>query len=72
MRQMMVLPISQVYPDKPTSPAPKTKEYESEYEWEARDTIKWYIHRLRRKVEPDRLSPRHILNVRGVGYMFEG
>jgi len=46
--------------------------YECEYEWEARDTIKWYIHRLRRKVEPDPSSPRHILNVRGVGYTFEG
>ena len=45
--------------------------YESEYEWEARETIKWYIHRLRRKVEPDPSSPRHILNVRGVGYTFE-
>ena len=45
--------------------------YESEHEWEARDTIKWYIHRLRRKVEPDPSSPRHILNVRGVGYTFE-
>ncbi len=45
--------------------------YESEYEWEARDTIKWYIHRLRRKVESDPSSPRHILNVRGVGYTFE-
>ena len=45
--------------------------YESEYEWEARDTIKWHIHRLRRKVEPDPSNPRHILNVRGVGYRFE-
>jgi DNA-binding response OmpR family regulator len=46
--------------------------YECEYEWEAREIIKWYIHRLRRKVEPDPSSPRHILNVRGVGYTFEG
>lgn len=46
--------------------------YESEYEWEAREIIKWYIHRLRREVEPDPSSPRHILNVRGVGYTFEG
>ena len=45
--------------------------YECEYEWEAREIIKWYIHRLRRKVEPDPSSPRHILNVRGVGYTFE-
>jgi len=27
--------------------------YECEHEQEARETIKWYIHRLRRKVEPD-------------------
>jgi len=44
---------------------------ECEYEWEAREIIKWYIHRLRRKVEPDPSSPRHVLNVRGVGYTFE-
>lgn len=45
--------------------------YESESEREARDIIKWYIHRLRRKVEHDPSHPRHILNVRGVGYTFE-
>jgi DNA-binding response OmpR family regulator len=38
---------------------------------EARQIIKWYVHCLRRKVEADPSSPRHILNVRGVGYMFE-
>jgi len=38
---------------------------------EARQTIKWHVHRLRRKIEDDPSSPRHILNVRGVGYMFE-
>jgi two-component system OmpR family response regulator len=36
--------------------------------YEARQIIKWYIHRLRRQAEPD---PRHILNVRGVGYRFK-
>lgn len=35
---------------------------------EARDVIKWYIYRLRRKVEADPARPRYILNVRGVGY----
>lgn len=38
---------------------------------EARDVIKWYIHRLRQKVECDPSSPRHILNVRGAGYTFK-
>jgi DNA-binding response OmpR family regulator len=45
--------------------------YEPESLNEARDVIKWYIHRLRRKVESDPSDPRHILNVRGVGYKFE-
>jgi DNA-binding response OmpR family regulator len=45
--------------------------YEPEYLHEAREIIKWYIHRLRRKVEPDPSKPRYILNVRGVGYRFE-
>lgn len=39
--------------------------------WEAREIVKWYIHRLRRKVEPDPTNPKHILNVRGVGYRFQ-
>jgi DNA-binding response OmpR family regulator len=38
---------------------------------EARQTIKWYVHCLRRKVEADPSNPSHILNVRGVGYMFQ-
>ena len=46
------------------------RDYEPEYLHEAREIIKWYVHRLRRKVEPDPSSPRHILNVRGVGYRF--
>jgi len=48
------------------------RQYEPEYATEARDIIKWYIHRLRRKVEPDPSKPRYILNVRGVGYRFVG
>jgi DNA-binding response OmpR family regulator len=47
------------------------RDYEPEYLPEARQIIKWYIHRLRRQVEPDPSNPRHILNVRGVGYKFK-
>jgi DNA-binding response OmpR family regulator len=46
------------------------RQYEAAHVHEAREIIKWYIHRLRRKVEPDPHAPRHILNVRGVGYRF--
>ena len=45
-------------------------QYEAEDLYEARQIVKWYIHRLRRKVEPDPSSPRYVLNVRGVGYWF--
>ncbi|HSR32264.1 MAG TPA: response regulator transcription factor [Anaerolineae bacterium] len=38
---------------------------------EARDIIKWYIHRLRCKVESNPSRPCHILNVRGTGYTFK-
>ncbi len=37
---------------------------------EARQIIKWYIHSLRQKVEPDPSQPRYILTVRGIGYRF--
>jgi DNA-binding response OmpR family regulator len=46
------------------------REYDPVDAFEARDICKWYIHRLRRKVEPDPSSPRYVLNVRGVGYRF--
>ena len=39
--------------------------------YEARQIIKWYVHRLRRQAEPDPSNPCHILNVRGVGYRFK-
>jgi two-component system response regulator RegX3 len=39
--------------------------------YEARQIIKWYIHRLRQQVEPDPSNPQHIVNVRGVGYKFQ-
>ena len=47
------------------------RDYEPEYPHEARQIIKWYIHRLRRQVEPDPSSPCHIVTVRGVGYRFK-
>jgi len=45
-----------------------TRGFEADYQHEARQVIKWYIHRLRVKIEPDPTEPRYILNVRGVGY----
>jgi DNA-binding response OmpR family regulator len=45
--------------------------YECEHVHEARDIIKWYVHSLRQKVEKTPSAPRHILNVRGVGYIFK-
>jgi DNA-binding response OmpR family regulator len=47
------------------------RECELEDPYEARQIIKWYVHRLRRQAEPDPSNPRHILNVRGVGYRFK-
>ena len=47
------------------------RDYEPEYLHEARQIVKWYIHRLRRKVEPDPAHPRHIVNVRVEGYVFD-
>jgi len=44
--------------------------YECDHLNEARQIIKWYIHSLRQKVEPDPSRPRHILTVRGIGYRF--
>lgn len=48
------------------------RDYNCEDLYEAQGIIKWYIHRLRRKVERDPSHPRYILNVRGVGYRFAG
>lgn len=47
------------------------QQYECESLREARDIIKWYIHRLRCKVEAKPSHPRYILNVRGAGYTFK-
>ncbi len=46
--------------------------YRCDHVHEARDIIKWYVYTLRQKVELIPSSPRHILNVRGVGYTFKG
>ena len=48
------------------------RHYEPDHMHEARQIIKWYIYRLRKRVEPDPSNPRYILNVRGVGYRFAG
>jgi len=45
--------------------------YQCEHVYEARDVIKWYVYSLRQKVEKDPSAPRHVLNVRGVGYVFK-
>jgi DNA-binding response OmpR family regulator len=46
--------------------------YRCEHVHEARDIIKWYVYSLRQKVEKNPSAPRHVLNVRGVGYTFKG
>jgi DNA-binding response OmpR family regulator len=47
------------------------REYDPEDLYEARQIVKWYIHRLRQQIEPNPSNPCHILNVRGVGYKFK-
>lgn len=44
--------------------------YEADSTYEARQIVKWYVHHLRHKVEPDPAHPTYIVNVRGVGYRF--
>ncbi|MFQ5854956.1 MAG: response regulator transcription factor [Anaerolineae bacterium] len=41
--------------------------YETEV-WEARELIKYHIHTLRQKLEPDPSHPQYIHTVRGLGY----
>jgi DNA-binding response OmpR family regulator len=45
--------------------------YEAE-ECDARNIIKWHIHQLRSKIEPDQDQPRYILTVRYRGYLWAG
>lgn len=57
--------------DRVVSPAElvrAVREYDPDSSYEAREIIKWYVHQLRQKVEPDPAHPRLVLNVRGVGY----
>lgn len=44
--------------------------YEVKNEREARDMIKYHIHRLRKKIDTDPTKPSHIRSVRSVGYAF--
>jgi DNA-binding response OmpR family regulator len=46
------------------------RDYRPEDLYEARNIIKWYVHRLRQSIEPDPAHPRFLINVRGVGYRF--
>jgi DNA-binding response OmpR family regulator len=39
---------------------------------EAREIIKWHIHQLRRKIEPDPTCPQFIKTVRSRGYLWSG
>jgi DNA-binding response OmpR family regulator len=55
----------------PTELVRVVREYDPEDLYEARQIIKWYIHRLRQQVETDPTNPQHIMNVRGVGYRFK-
>jgi DNA-binding response OmpR family regulator len=55
----------------PTELVEVVRGYDCDHLNEARDVIKWYIHRLRQKVEPNPAHPCYILNVRGVGYTFK-
>lgn len=48
------------------------RQYKPDSMYEARQVIKWYVHRLRRKVEPEPGDPHYIINVRGVGYAYTG
>ena len=56
----------------PTELVGAVHEYVIDSEREARDIIKWYIYRLRQKIEPNPSTPHYITNVRGVGYVFGG
>ena len=35
---------------------------------EAQELTKWHIHHIRQAIEPDSRKPKHVINVRGMGY----
>lgn len=45
--------------------------YDTE-DFEASNIVKWHIHQLRSKIEPDRKNPQYIITVRYKGYMWRG
>ena len=55
----------------PKELADVVRDYAPESTYEARQIIKWYIHRLRRKIEV-KGEERLLVTVRGVGYMIRG
>jgi DNA-binding response OmpR family regulator len=60
------------HPDQVISPrelVAAVQGYEAD-EHEARAIVRVHIRRLRQKIEPDPDQPQHVLNVRGVGYLF--
>jgi DNA-binding response OmpR family regulator len=54
----------------PTELVQAVRGYECDHLNEARQIIKWYVHSLRQKVEPNPSKPRYIVTVRGLGYRF--
>lgn len=44
------------------------RDYDCVDDREAREIIKWYIHRLRQKIVAGPSTPEYIVNIRGVGY----
>lgn len=54
----------------PTELVQVVRQYTCEDIYEARQIIKWYVHRLRQKIEPDPANLRYIVSIRGVGYRF--
>jgi DNA-binding response OmpR family regulator len=55
----------------PTELVQVVRQYNCQDIYEARQIIKWYIHRLRHKIEPDPAHARYIISIRGVGYRFK-